>query len=66
MTTKDDTYNAVLARRLIGELKNDKIVVDNMEMKADVEKNVKSRDYWRGYNEAIDDAISRIKRVWEV
>lgn len=66
MTTKDDTYNAVLARRLIGELKNDKMVVDNMEMKADVEKNVKSRDYWRGYNEAIDDAISRIKRVWEV
>lgn len=66
MTTKDDTYNAVLARRLIGELKNDKVVVDNMEMKANVEKNVKSRDYWRGYNEAIDDAISRIKRVWEV
>ena len=66
MTTKDDTYNAVLARRLIGELKNDKIVVDSMEMKAEVEKNVKSRDYWRGYNEAIDDAISRIKRVWEV
>lgn len=66
MTTKDDTYNTVLARRLIGELKNDKIVVDSMEMKADVEKNVKSRDYWRGYNEAIDDAISRIKRVWEV
>lgn len=66
MTTKDDTYNVVLARRLIGELKNDKIVVDSMEMKADVEKNVKSRDYWRGYNEAIDDAISRIKRVWEV
>lgn len=66
MTTKDDTYNTVLARRLIGELKNDKMVVDNMEMKANVEKNVKSRDYWRGYNEAIDDAISRIKRVWEV
>lgn len=66
MTTKDDTYNTVLARRLIGELKNDKIVVDSMEMKANVEKNVKSRDYWRGYNEAIDDAISRIKRVWEV
>ena len=66
MTAKDDTYNAVLARRLIGELKNDKMVVDNMEMKANVEKNVKSRDYWRGYNEAIDDAISRIKRVWEV
>lgn len=66
MTTKDDTYKAVIARRLIGELKNDKIVVDSMEMKADVEKNVKSRDYWRGYNEAIDDAISRIKRVWEV
>ena len=66
MTAKDDTYNAVLARRLIGELKNDKIVVDSMEMKADVEKNVKSRDYWSGYNEAIDDAISRIKRVWEV
>jgi len=66
VTTKDDTYNAVLARRLIGELKNDKVVVDNMEMKANVEKNVKSRDYWRGYNEAIDDAISRIKRVWEV
>ena len=66
MTTKDDTYNTVLARRLIGELKNDKMVVDSMEMKADVEKNVKSRDYWRGYNEAIDDAISRIKRVWEV
>ena len=66
MTTKDDTYNAVLARRLIGELKNDKMVVDRMEMKADVEKNAKSRDYWRGYNEAIDDAISRIKRVWEV
>ena len=66
MTTKDDTYNTVLARRLIGELKNDKVVVDNMEMKANVEKNVKSRDYWRGYNEAIDDAISRIKRVWEV
>lgn len=66
MTTKDDTYNSVLARRLIGELKNDKMVVDSMEMKADVEKNVKSRDYWRGYNEAIDDAISRIKRVWEV
>lgn len=66
MTTKDDTYNAVLARRLIGELKNDKMVVDSMEMKADVEMNVKSRDYWRGYNEAIDDAISRIKRVWEV
>ncbi|MGL5301055.1 MAG: hypothetical protein ACRC9Z_08210 [Weissella confusa] len=66
MTTKDDTYNTVLARRLIGELRNDKIVVDSMEMKADVEKNVKSRDYWRGYNEAIDDAISRIKRVWEV
>ncbi|AWF95608.1 hypothetical protein [Weissella cibaria] len=66
MTTKDDTYNTVLARRLIGELKNDKIIVDSMEMKADVEKNVKSRDYWRGYNEAIDDAISRIKRVWEV
>lgn len=66
MTTKDDTYNTVLARRLIGELKNDKIIVDSMEMKANVEKNVKSRDYWRGYNEAIDDAISRIKRVWEV
>lgn len=66
MTTKDDTYHTVLARRLIGELKNDKIIVDSMEMKADVEKNVKSRDYWRGYNEAIDDAISRIKRVWEV
>lgn len=66
MTTKDDTYNTVLARRLIGELRNDKIVVDSMEMKADVEKNVKLRDYWRGYNEAIDDAISRIKRVWEV
>ncbi|TVV24733.1 hypothetical protein FO433_02430 [Weissella cibaria] len=66
MTKKDDTYNTVLARRLIGELRNDKIVVDSMEMKADVEKNVKSRDYWRGYNEAIDDAISRIKRVWEV
>lgn len=66
MTTKDDTYNTVLARRLIGELRNDKIVVDSMEMKADVERNVKSRDYWRGYNEAIDDAISRIKRVWEV
>lgn len=66
MTTKDDTYNTVLARRLIGELRNDKIVVNSMEMKADVEKNVKSRDYWRGYNEAIDDAISRIKRVWEV
>ncbi|HCN26489.1 hypothetical protein [Weissella cibaria] len=66
MTTKDDTYNTVLARRLIGELRNDKIVVDSMEMKANVEKNVKSRDYWRGYNEAIDDAISRIKRVWEV
>lgn len=66
MTTKDDTYNTVLARRLIGELKNDKIIVDSMEMKADVEKNVKSRDYRRGYNEAIDDAISRIKRVWEV
>lgn len=66
MTTKDDTYNTVLARRLIGELKNDKIIVDSMEMKADVEKNVKSRDYWCGYNEAIDDAISRIKRVWEV
>lgn len=66
MTTKDDTYNTVLARRLIGELRNDQIVVDSMEMKADVEKNVKSRDYWRGYNEAIDDAISRIKRVWEV
>ena len=41
MTTKEDTYNVVLARRLIGELKNDKIVVDSMEMKADVEKNVK-------------------------
>ena len=66
MTTKDDTYNTVLARRLIGELRNDKIVVDSMEMKANVEKNVKSRDYWRGYNDAIDDAISRIKRVWEV
>lgn len=66
MTTKDDTYNTVLARRLIGELKNDKIIVDSMEMKADVEKNVKSRDYWCGYNEAIDDVISRIKRVWEV
>lgn len=66
MTTKDDTYNTVLARRLIGELRNDKIVVDSMEMKANVENNVKSRDYWRGYNEAIDDAISRIKRVWEV
>ncbi|MGG7601776.1 hypothetical protein [Weissella cibaria] len=66
MTTKDDTYNTVLARRLIGELRNDQIVVDSMEMKANVEKNVKSRDYWRGYNEAIDDAISRIKRVWEV
>lgn len=66
MTTKDDTYNTVLVRRLIGELRNDKIVVDSMEMKANVENNVKSRDYWRGYNEAIDDAISRIKRVWEV
>ncbi len=66
MTTKDATYNTVLARRLIGELRNDKIVVDSMEMKANVENNVKSRDYWRGYNEAIDDAIRRIKRVWEV